>query len=339
MSPRRGDVMVDMEQGFPVALEEEPAPDSAFPAKGQLVEEVGQQVMPEPAPEPEPSSITEDPAIIPVNVSMFAKDASEPATLVETGESYWEVSAPGTNGISDTVWHTIFIQNKSKYDYTVKPKGRTNWDIVKEGRKIKAIFQSEQAKAKDILSRKKQGKYAIQMASLEEENFLKAVDILRMLINDGYYAYIYKTEKKYKGKYWYRIRVGFFKTAEEAQSLGQEIYFRYRDQKIFPDNFWAVMPTSRELSKELIDLRQPINKPWMVELPHYLLKKQAIGDLPIFSSRTDFVHISQKMNPETGQVIYRTRIGFFETEAEAQNKLKRLSRANPIFSKARVVQL
>ena len=56
------------------------------------------------------------------------------------------------------------------------------------------------------------GSYALQLASLESET--KAARMIERLTNQGYAAYSYKVH--IKGKTYYRVRYGTFKTRKEA---------------------------------------------------------------------------------------------------------------------------
>ena len=278
------------------------------------------------------------------NINLLPLDLTDtptPATeergaLVENKESPWSIrdTSDKTNG----EWETILVRNQNKFDYTIRTQSPTDWSFNEENKKIRVQLASDKAKGKDILSRKNEGKYAVQLLSLENEYFERAVEITRMLVFSGYYAYLYKTEQKFKDQYWYRVRVGFFKTVEEAREKGQEIHFRFRDQNVFPQDFWPVEPTSRELSKVIVDHRMWQNKPWMIELPELMTRQQAIEMLPSLETTGDFVYIAQNTATPTA-IRYRVRFGFFEKKNQAKEQLKKLSEKSKLFSKSQVVKL
>ncbi len=64
----------------------------------------------------------------------------------------------------------------------------------------------------EITASKTAGAYALQLASLESET--KATRMIERLTNQGYPAYSYKIH--IKGKTYYRVRCGTFKTRQEA---------------------------------------------------------------------------------------------------------------------------
>ena len=78
-------------------------------------------------------------------------------------------------------WQTILIQNHHKLDYTIIPEYARDWEWIQDGRKIKVQFHTEVDAMKDILSRKKLGKFAVQMMSLPVTEFPKALELLQLL--------------------------------------------------------------------------------------------------------------------------------------------------------------
>ncbi len=262
----------------------------------------------------------------------------EYAALVETSDQLWtpvDITKPAD---AQSNWQTIIVQNKYKLDYTIIPENTNTWNIIQDEKKLKIQFQGEVDDRKDILSRKKQGKYAVQVMSVEPERFERAVSLVRALVNGGYYAYLHRTDEKFDNKYWYRVRVGFFKTADEARSIGEEIYFRYRDQRNLPKNYWAVLPSPQELNRELIDLRTRQNKPWFLELPEYGSREKAIADLPLVAEVSNFAYLAYQRT-EAKTIRYRLRLGFFETKLEAQKHLKTLGKIRKDFKKAEIIKL
>lgn len=101
----------------------------------------------------------------------------------------------------------------------------------------------------------KEYKYTIQLLSVEERYYSKALQFTKELFEDGYYAYIYKTPKKiinsnYKeGMYFYRIRIGFFKTKREATITGKEVAKRYENVS---NNFFITTPLAGEYNGEIV---------------------------------------------------------------------------------------
>ena len=64
---------------------------------------------------------------------------------------------------------------------------------------------------------------------------------------------------------------------------------------MFSENFIPVQPGPQELSRPVIDLRQPLNKPWVIEFPLYDVQNKALKDLAELNTEIDFSYISQKL--------------------------------------------
>jgi hypothetical protein len=259
--------------------------------------------------------------------------------LVERGEMLWDVAPPEEAHLpSEEEWITLMVQNKSRLDLIEVPDTSKDWEAAREGRKLKIQFRSEVDAMQDILSRRNRGKYAVQMLSLPEEQFEVALERVRLLMQDGHYAYLHRTEKPYKGKLWFRVRVGFFKNTDEARAAGQEIYEAYRKRQLFPANFWPVLPSPGEQSRELLDLRQATNKPWVVQPPEYESFEAAAKDLARFSSETELSYLSMRLDSD-GKPVYRIRVGFFEQSSEASYIRTLLRRSYSAFQQARIMSL
>ena len=250
--------------------------------------------------------------------------------LVETDSPFWDVIPISKPGVSSKKWHTIFVQNHYKFDSTITPLSPREWHLVRNKKSIRVQFPYEMTAVKDILARKKRGKYSIQLISIEHEQFIHAVSLLKRLIQDGYYAYLQRTETKFEEKFWYRVRVGFFKNLEDAQMTGKEIIEKYHKEKLFPSKSWPVQPGPQELSRPVIDLRQPLNKSWVIQLPLYKNQSDALKDLAYISTESDFSYISQKLDSESSEgLLFRIRIGFFEKKRDALRKIYVLKKKLP----------
>jgi|TARA_B110000914_G_scaffold12241_1_gene9674 cell division septation protein DedD len=260
--------------------------------------------------------------------------------LVETESLFWNVFPISSAGVSAENWHTILVQNRYKIDYTITPLAPRDWHLVRSNNAIRIQFRSELFALKDILARKKRGKYSIQLISIEHAQFPLAVSLLSRLLNDGYYAYLYRTDAKFEGKFWYRLRVGFFKNLEDARTTGKKIADKYQNENYFSTTFWPVQPGPQELSRPVIDLRQPLNKPWVVQLPLYSSQADALKDMAELNIETDFSYISQKLeSPSSGKLEFRIRIGFFETKREAGRMIYSLKKKFPQFKLMKRVRL
>ena len=256
--------------------------------------------------------------------------------LIETKSPFWNVFPISSPGVSADNWHTILIQNRSKIDYTITPLAPRDWHLVRNNNSIRIQFRSELSPVKDILARKKRGKFSLQLISVEQERFPLAISLLSRLLNDGHYAYLQRSESKFKGKIWYRVRVGFFKNLEDARSTGKKIFNKYKSDEYFSSKYWPVRPGSQELSRPLIDLSQPLNKPWIIQLPYYKSQAAALEDMAELNHETDFSYVSQKLESDSsGKLNFRIRIGFFETRKEANRKIFSLKKK---FSRFKIMK-
>ena len=266
------------------------------------------------------------------NVEGNITNSEELSHLLETGSPFWDVIPISDPGVSSENWHTIMVQNYYKFDSTISPISPREWHLVRNKKSIRVQFPYEMTAVKDILARKKRGKFSIQLISIEHDQFSHAVSLLKRLIQDGYYAYLQRTETKFEEKYWYRVRVGFFKNLEDARMTGREIIEKYEEDRLFPSKPWPVHPGPQELSRPVIDLRQPLNKSWVIQLPLYKNQSDALKDLADISTETDFSYISQKLESTSSDArLFRIRIGFFETKRDAQIKIYVLKKKFPQF--------
>jgi len=295
-------------------------------ADSETIEPVSEEA----GPEPKPGA---------VGTADISEDA-EYSHLVETSKPFWNVFPINKPGVSAENWHTILVQNRFKIDYTITPLSQRDWHLVRINNSIRVQFRSELAAIKDILYRKKRGKFSVQLVSIGEDQFQLAVSLMSRLLHAGHYAYLHRTDAEFDGKYWYRVRVGFFKNLEDARTTGKKIFEKFKDEKLFSENFMPVQPGSQELSRPVIDLRQPLNKPWVIELPLYDVQNKALKDLAELNTEIDFSYISQKLkSASSGKLAYRIRIGFFETKREAGGMIYRLKKKFPKLKRMKRIHL
>lgn len=256
----------------------------------------------------------------------------EKSFIVEEGDSLWKIAQRKDVLGDPRKWQTILIQNREKINYTIFSEETGQWKVMVDAGKRLVFKPKETEKSKTSFDRSRKKRFAVQLMSLNTDQLELAVDIVKMLITDGYHAYLYRTRDKIKppsaskAQYFYRIRVGFFETNQEAIVVGEEIAGRYAEKRIFPPDYWAVLPSYRELNGELIDFGIQRNKPFIIQLGERNSRQEAIEDLKAISTIVDFSYISQKQNDE-GNFVYRIRVGFFETEKEANAILSRIQNA------------
>ncbi len=253
----------------------------------------------------------------------------ERSFIMEEGDSLWKIAQRKEILGDPRKWRTILIQNREKINYTIFSEETGQWKVMVDAGKRLVFKPMETSKTKTSFDRTRKKRYAVQLMSLNTDQLEKAVDIVKFLITDGYHAYLYRTRDKIKppsaekAQYFYRIRVGFFETEQEALDVGEEIAYRYERKHIFPMDYWAVLPSYSELNGELIDFGIQRNKPFIIQLGVRNSRQEAIEDLKMISTLVDFSYISQKQNADD-EFLYRLRVGFFETEQDAQKTLSKI---------------
>ena len=253
----------------------------------------------------------------------------EQSYIVEEGDNLWKIAEKQEVLNDPWKWKTILIQNRDKINYTIVSEETGRWKVVVDPGKRLIIKPQEREKAGISFNKSRKKKYALQLMSLNLDQLELAIDIVKFLIKDGYYAYLYRTREKIRNQstgtlqYFYRIRVGFFETETEARNIGAEILDRYMEKRIFSDDYWAVLPSYQELSGELIDFGIQRTKPWIIQMSHRSNRADAIDDLKALTSLVEFSYISQKKNQEGGYQ-YRVRVGFYETGKEAEVALAKI---------------
>ena len=258
-----------------------------------------------------------------LDVPLSRKDRLEAddSYIVEEGDSLWKIAEKKSG--DPWKWKTILIQNKDQVNYTIVSAETGEWKVIIDtGKRLTMKFKEKGSKGISF-GRTRKKRYAVQLMSLNLDQLEQAVDIVKFLIRDGYYTYLYRTHEKIKGQFYYRIRVGFFKTEADALARGEEIYKRYRRRKIFTTDYWAVLPSYGELGGELIDFGIQRSKPWIIQLGQLSSRRSAINTLKPITGIADFSYISQK-RVKGGGFVYRTRVGFFETRKQARKNLGKI---------------
>jgi len=270
-------------------------------------------------------------------------EEEEKSYIVEEGDSLWKIAKKKDVLGDPWKWKTILIQNRDKINYTIFSEETGEWKVIVDAGKRLAIKPQETDKVSTSFDRTRKKRYAVQLMSLNTDQLDKAVDIVKSLIKGGYHAYLYRTRDKIKppnsqnAQYFYRIRVGFFETEREALDVGGEIVGRYK--RVFPPNYWAVLPSYSELNGELIDFGIQRNKPWIIQLSAQPSRQEALNDLKTLQSFVDFSYVSQKREPEGG-FRYRTRVGFYETRSDASKALAEIqAQSEGRFNNAEVVEI
>ena len=260
---------------------------------------------------------------------------------IKKGDNLWSIAQETLKNSFE--WKTILIQNKDKINYTLVSEKTGDWlVIINSGRKLK-IRPFNQEKSKQLLQSGKK-KYALQLMSLELKNLTRAIEIVKLLINDGYYAYLYRTKNRIKTKtgkkqFFYRIRTGFYLSDKEALEIGAEILEKYKEKNLFPKDYWPVLPSYNELSGELIDFGIQRSRPWVIQLNEKEDLNKAKEEFQKASVFVDFSYIAlNDVDPK--KIKYRTRLGFFENKAKAKTKLIQIQKEFPEqFPHAQIIEI
>jgi cell division septation protein DedD len=306
-----------------------------FDNSGTTTEPEEGQIIVEELPEEEPVA-EEEPVVVvvePVKEVVAEKPADpefENSYIVEEGDNLWKIAKKQDVLDDPWKWKTILVQNRDKINYTIVSADTGKWTVMVDPGKRLVIKPKEEEISDTSFNKSRKKRYALQLMSLNLDQLKTAIDIVKFLINDGYYAYLYRTREKIRSQstgtlqYFYRIRVGFFENESEARKVGAEILEKHIDKRLFSNDYWAVLPSYRELSGELIDFGIQRTKPWIIQVSERKNRADAIDDLGKLTSLVEFAYISQKKVQEGG-FRYRIRAGFYETREEAQTALNSIT--------------
>lgn len=231
---------------------------------------------------------------------------------VQDGDNLWAIARKGELVDNPWEWRNIVIQNKDKIEYAFVSQDTGHWKVMMEKGQTLEV-RAPRAPDPDKPVKKK---LALQLLSAPESNLNQALKIVKMLLGDGYYAYLYRIE--IKGQQYYRVRVGFFESRYDADRAGADINERYKDKKIFRDPFMVFLPSFREMRGERLDFGVQKTKPWIIDFPQRGTHERALEDLKKVSPMAEFAYIAQKHDKLSGVYVYRTRVGYFSTESDAR---------------------
>ncbi|MDH3382292.1 MAG: SPOR domain-containing protein, partial [Flavobacteriaceae bacterium] len=250
--------------------------------------------------------------------------------LSDSGQNEWDLLNRDTSDDVLDKWRTFLIQNQNKTDYTVFSSEKESWHIeVEEGERL--IIKQTKATVKNIsFDRSRKKRYALQLLSLNSDDFFKATRIIKLLIQNGYYAYLHTTKNKIKkqsvskSQYFYQVRVGFFESENETRKIGDQILDFFAEQNIFTPDFWTVLPEYHELNGEIINFGVQRNYPWVVQITKIKDKTEAINMFKKITTYSKYVILSEKVDNQNNYQ-YRITFGFY----------RNANQANKIFDKIR----
>lgn len=235
---------------------------------------------------------------------------------VREGDNLWAIARKGELVDNPWEWRKIVVQNKDKIEYAFISQDTGDWKVMMETGQTLEVSAPDKPDPGTPIKKK----FALQLLSAPESHMNRALKIVKMLLGDGYYAYLYRIEVK--GEQYFRVRVGFFETKGEAQRAGVDIASRYQGKKIFREQFMVFWPSFREMRGERLDFGVVKTKPWVIQFPQRGTHDKALDDLKAVSPAAEFAYIAQKHDKLSGIYVYRTRAGYFPTEAEAKAAIK-----------------
>lgn len=250
---------------------------------------------------------------------------------VKRGETLWGIAKGGQLVNSGWEWRTILHQNSEKIDYAFISKEEGAWKIMLEaGRELK-VAPADKNLRDPVVGKK----WVIQLAALNEKLLKRAVNVVRLLIKNGHYAYL--TRHEADGQVWLRIRSGFFDSKAEAEESAGKILTQFADKKLFPEKAEIYAATKEEKQGGNLVFGAQLTKPWVIELADRETHSATLKDLRKLRGSKKFAYIWQEKNAETRRFVYRVRIGFFASEKSAKAVLK--GKTKGIWENARVSRI
>lgn len=249
-----------------------------------------------------------------------AEELEPAAPLVRTytlqeGENLWAVANRGELVDSPWNWPRIVFQNKDKISYASLSEDTGKWKVVVRAGKELTVRSEEPGEPKEV-----EKKYALQLLAAPERNLKQALEIVKMLLSDGYFAYLYRIEVN--GEQYYRVRVGFYESKEEGEKAGDAIHEFYAEKKVFPPNYVVFLPSFREMRGERLDFGAQKTHPFVIEFPKRESRDEAMEDLKNVAPAIEFAYIAEKEDSETGNTVFRARGGYFRNEKMAQSLIE-----------------
>jgi sporulation related protein len=257
-----------------------------------------------------------------------ATPGREATHTVTSGENLWEIAKGGTLVSTPWQWSTILVQNRDKIDYAFLSEEDGSWKVFMEKGKVLKVRTPGGVENPAQERGPTAGQYAVQILSLPENRLNEAKAVVKTLLGQGRYAYLYRKEDQ--GKPFYRIRVGFFATADEAKQAGEDIASKDGGRHRF-SGFWVMRPSPEERQGKHLDFGVQETHPWIVELPERKTQSEALSDVHTVSSISDFAYIAQTKDHNGAHYSYHARLGYFGSEEAARLFIASKKQAQPLL--------
>lgn len=198
--------------------------------------------------EPAPAEVAKAETATPETKPEVKPETAKPVEVKEVKQAVKE-EAPRAERAVEKPQSPIQADGEKKISAEKKPKAeikqvsKSEKAQKKSEAKAKKTAASASAKAQKAKLSTAEAKalalkpYAVNVASFPSLNEAKA--LIGALKSSGYKGYI--TEFSKEGVKWYRVRVGFYRTREEAEKAGSRIEDKFRVQSP-----WIVKPTRDE---------------------------------------------------------------------------------------------
>ena len=125
--------------------------------------------------------------------------------VVKEGENLWRIARNSDLIDSPWEWRAILVHNRGKIDYAfISDENGHHWKgLVEKGQKL--TIEPDKLPFPKMPAGKR---YSVQLASMPGTALKRGKFLVRSLLRDGYYGYLYRTEAQ--GKTVYRLRSGFY---------------------------------------------------------------------------------------------------------------------------------
>ena len=232
--------------------------------------------------------------------------------LVERGDSMWSIATNSNLVESPFEWRTIMVQNRDKLEYAFISDESPEWQVILPAGVELQVDSSERTPPPPPENKR----YAIQLAAMSENQLPRADKVVRRLITDGYFVYLYPFEDD-RGL-WYRIRTGFYNSPDVASAVAREIQERYAEQNYFPGELKPITVEPDEQMGDKLVMGVQRVAPWVVQLAGRGTHREALLDLRTTRMAGTFAYIHQRREPGADQYTYSIRIGYYTTRKEAE---------------------
>ncbi len=231
---------------------------------------------------------------------------------VKKGETLWRIAEE--SGLVDNPWEwrTILVQNQDQIEWAFINDEEQAWKIMMAEGQTLTVDPGDPGQDMAPAGEK----FAVQLASVSGDQRRRAEFVVRVLMRDGYYGYVYRHVEG--GRTWFRVRSGFYDSEARARAVGRAIKERYTEPAYFPDELWVLKPSRAEQRGTNVVFGAQLTNPWVVELGDRETHGAAVRELRRVRGTGELAYIWQTRDPLSKRFVYRVRIGYFASEEEAR---------------------